>query len=429
MISEREKLAEIIRIDSELNKIQDVDILLERILLEARKSVNADAGTIYIRDGKKLVMRYSQNNSKQKELPPGQKLIYSTFSVPISKKTISGYVAATGEMVNIDDVYKISSDAPYGFNPSYDNKSGYRTQSTLTIPLESNTGGILGVIQIINAMGKKDQIIPFDTDDELFISHFASSATLTLQRAQLTREILLRMIRMAELRDPKETGAHVNRVAAYSVEIYERWAFKNKVREHEFERNRDILRMAAMLHDVGKVAISDLILKKPGRFTEEEYECMKQHSYLGARLFMDSQSEFDEVAAEVALSHHENWDGSGYPGYIDLKTGQPVSGQHAVEQPAKGQHAAEQPAQSKKEQKAPGMKGKEIPLWGRIVAMADVYDALSCRRVYKEAWKEEDVLKEIRACSGTKFEPQLVDLFFEALPSIKQIQELYPDSD
>ena len=135
MVSERNKLAEIIRIDSELNKIQDVDILLERILLEARRSVNADAGTIYIRDEKKLVMRYSQNSSKQKELPPGQKLIYSTFRVPINKKTISGYVAATGEMINIDDVYKISGDAPYSFNPSYDKKSGYLTQSTLTIPL------------------------------------------------------------------------------------------------------------------------------------------------------------------------------------------------------------------------------------------------------------------------------------------------------
>jgi response regulator RpfG family c-di-GMP phosphodiesterase len=144
---------------------------------------------------------------------------------------------------------------------------------------------------------------------------------MVLQRAQMTRALLLRMIQMAELRDPKETGAHVNRVASYSVEIYEKWARSRSIKENEIQKNRDILRMAAMLHDTGKVAISDLILKKPARFTNEEYEIMKTHTYLGAKLFQDRQSEFDEVAAEVALTHHENWDGTGYPGHVDVETG------------------------------------------------------------------------------------------------------------
>jgi HD-GYP domain-containing protein (c-di-GMP phosphodiesterase class II) len=130
-------------------------------------------------------------------------------------------------------------------------------------------------------------VAPFTKEDEMLVLHFATNVSTALQRAQMTRAILLRMIRMAELRDPKETGPHVNRVAGYAVEIYERWAQKHHISQHEIEQNRDNLRMAAMLHDVGKVAISDIILKKPARFTDEEYEIMKSHTYMGARLFID----------------------------------------------------------------------------------------------------------------------------------------------
>jgi len=170
------------------------------------------------------------------------------------------------------------------------------------------------------------------------------------------------------------------------------------------DRNRDILRMASMLHDVGKVAISDLILKKPARFTDEEYEIMKSHTYLGARLFRDRQSEFDEVAAVVALTHHENWDGTGYPGRVDDNTCLP-------------------------DPEGTPLRGEEIPLYGRIVALADVYDALSSRRVYKEAWEEDSVLDEIKKLSGRKFDPELVEVFFENLDFIRSIRQRYPETE
>ncbi len=409
MFEERQRLEEIIRLDSELNRIQDLDILLERILLEARRAVNADAGSIYIRNEDRLVIRYSQNDTQQRQLPPGQKLIYSIFTIDINEKTISGYVAAKGEPLNIPDMYNISEDAPYSFDPTYDNISKYKTVSTLTIPLQTNLGDIVGVLQLINKIDEERRVAPFTDVDQLFAMHFAGSATMALQRAQMTRAILLRMISMAQLRDPKETGAHVNRVAGYAVEIYERWAQKKEISESETEKTRDILRMAAMLHDVGKVAISDLILKKPGRFTEDEYEIMKSHTYLGARLFADKQSEFDEIASQVALTHHENWDGNGYPGKIDFT-----------------QPDLDHTAHTKT--KLEPVKGEEIPLLGRIVALADVYDALSCRRAYKEAWVEADVLKEIQDCAGSKFDPELIEIFFEILPNIKQIAERYPDT-
>jgi HD-GYP domain-containing protein (c-di-GMP phosphodiesterase class II) len=407
MTSKFEQLQEVIGLDSELNNIQDLDILLERILLEARKVLNADAGSIYIKKKNELVIEYSQNNTKQRELPSGQKLIYNRFSIPIDKKTISGYVASTGELVNIPDVYKIPEKAPYSYNTKYDKLAKYKTHSILTVPLTTNTGELIGVIQMINALNDKGKSVPFRDDDLPLIRHFATNASIALQRAKMTRAIILRMIRMAELRDPKETGPHVNRVAGYSVEIYEHWAKKKGVDEQEMHRTMDTLRMAAMLHDVGKVAISDVILKKPARFTEEEYEIMKSHTLHGARLFNDKQSIFDELAMEVALSHHENWDGTGYPGKVDINT--------------------EEPLETGKKENPEGKKGEEIPFFGRIVALADVYDALSSKRVYKEAWKEEDVLEEMRKLSGTKFDPELVDIFFKVLPNIKAITQKYGD--
>jgi len=404
-----EKLQEILRLGSELNNIQDLDILLERILLEARKTVNADAGTIYVRDGDDLIFSHAQNDTLQNKLPPGQKLIYSTFRAKINRESIAGYVASTGEILNIPDVYAIPVDSPYHFDPSYDKISQYKTTSMLTVPLKTNRGDILGVLQIINALGNDGKVYSFDSDDEPFVLHFANTASMVLQRAQMTRALILRMIRMAELRDPKETGAHVNRVASYAVEIYEQWAFRRNVPRPEIDRNRDILRMAAMLHDVGKVAISDIILKKPARFNDDEYEIMKSHTYLGARLFGNKHSEFDEVASVVALTHHENWDGTGYPGDMDIVTGKPI--------------------RKDREGRPLPLTGEEIPIWGRIVALADVYDALCSKRVYKEAWDEDSVLKEIRSLSGKKFDPELVDIFFGCLDVLRSISNRYPDEE
>ena len=402
-------IEEIIKLSNELNTIQDLDILLEKLLLEARISVNADAGSIYIKDKDELIFSHVQNDTLTKRLSPGQKLIYTTFRVKINTSSIAGFVAATGNILNIPDVYNIPNDVSYKFNSTYDDISNYKTTSMLTVPLQTVNGSIIGVLQLINAKDNKGNVIPFTKDDEPIVMLFANNASLVLQRARMTRAILLRMISMAELRDPKETGAHVNRVATYAIEIYEQWAKRHHINEKEIETNRDILRMAAMLHDVGKVAISDLILKKPSRFTDEEYEIMKSHTYLGARLFKDTQSQFDEIASIVALTHHENWDGTGYPGYIDLDTGKPLE-------------------KDKKGNPLP-RKGEEIPIYGRIVALADVYDALSSKRVYKEVWNEKDVLNEIKSASGKKFDPELVDIFFSCYDFLKSIRLRYPDSD
>ena len=405
----------IIQLDSELNQIQDFDLLLERILFESRKVVNADAGSIYItvptepgEEGtEKLAIKYSQNDTIQKKLPPGQKMIYSIFSVPINEKSISGYCALKRNLINVPDMYDIPAEAPYKFNSTYDTITGYKTVSSLTIPLVATDKRLMGVIQVINSKDKGENIVPFSSDDELLLTHFATNASMVLQRAYITRAMVLRMIKMSELRDPKETGTHVNRVAGYAVDIYDRWAYHHKIPVEEREKFRDTLKISSMLHDVGKVAISDAILKKPARFTPEEYKIMQNHTVYGASLFHDTSSPVDVLAKEIALTHHENWDGTGYPGWVDPYTGK-------VEKADEDGNPL-------------GKKGEEIPLGGRIVAVADVYDALCSKRVYKEPWTENEVLQELRKLSGSKFDPELIEIFFEILPNIKQTQNAYPE--
>ncbi|MDR0315765.1 MAG: HD domain-containing protein [Treponema sp.] len=405
----------ILRLDSELNQIQDLDLLLERILLESRRVVHADAGSIYVKEVtedkngvvEKLAIKYAQNETLQKKLPPGQKMVYSIFSVLINEKSISGYCGLTRKTINVPDMYNIPPGAPYAFYDTFDKITGYKTTSTLTFPLVTADGRLLGVIQVINKTDEQGNVVPFSEEDEFLITHFAANAMIALQRASVTRAMILRMIKMSELRDPKETGTHVNRVAGYAVEIYDRWAYKNNIPDAERENFRDILRIGSMLHDVGKVAISDLILKKPARFTPEEFVIMQHHTLYGAGLFDDPHSPIDTIAREIALTHHENWDGTGYPGWVEVTDSAPIK--------------------TNEEGKPLGRKGEEIPLAGRIVAIADVFDALCSRRVYKEPWGEEDILAEMRKLAGSKFDPELIEIFLEILPNIKQTQSMYPE--
>ncbi len=411
MLNEKQKLDTLMTLGIELNRIHDLDILLERVLTRARQFVNADAGSIYIRDGNRLDFTYSQNDTLQKRLPAGEKLIYSTFSVPIDETSIAGFSAATGKMLSIPDVYKLSPTKSYHFSKRFDKASGYVTRSMLTIPLMSSKKDVLGILQIINTQDQDKRIRTFSQTDEKVMLHFAGIAAVALERAQMTRSMILRMIRMAEMRDPKETGAHVNRVAGFSLEIYEHWAKRRSLDQKEIDKTRDVLRMGAMLHDVGKVATSDLILKKPAQLSFEEFEIMKQHTIHGARLFSDPQSDYDEAAAIIAMNHHEKWDGTGYPGHVDPISGKPMPGH-------------ESPAG----RPLPGKKHEEIPVLGRIVAIADVYDALSSKRSYKEPWDESRSIEIISQGAGTHFDPELVEIFLERIALIRIIQARYSES-
>lgn len=406
--SNEERYERLIKLSQKMDQIKDLDILLELVLSEARAFVGADAGSIYIKEEATLKFSYTQNATLQKNLAPGKKLAYSTFSIPIDNQSIAGYVANSGEILNLADVYNLPSGVPYSFGQQFDETTGYRTRSMLTFPLKNNRGVTIGVLQLINAKDSLGDVVAFRVEDEPLIMHLAQLAAGAIERAQMTRAMILRMISMSALRDPKETGAHVNRVAAYSVEIYESWARKRGMPEEKIQQDRDVLRMAAMLHDVGKIAITDAILKKPGRLDPDEVAVMQQHTRLGACLFGELYSEFDEASAIVALNHHEKWDGTGYPGHISVSDGSPLAGHKTPEG------------------KATGKRGEEIHPFGRVVSIADVYDALSSKRSYKEAWDEGKVLETMKADVGTHFDPAMMEAFLDSIEVIRSIAARYP---
>ena len=201
--------------------------------------------------------------------------------------------------------------------------------------------------------------------------------TQQLQDAYL--EVVARLGKAAEYRD-NETSNHVKRVSLFS-EILALKAGLSK------EQAR-LIRLATPMHDVGKIGISDDILLKPGKLTAEEYDVMKTHVEIGCEILAGAQSELLNLAHEIALTHHEKFDGSGYP---------------------------------------KGLSGDQIPLSGRIVAITDVFDALTSNRPYKTAWAIDQALDLLTAEKGRHFDPELVDLFLAALPEIIEIIKQYQD--
>lgn len=393
-------------IDVELNKVQDTAILMERILTESRRLLKSDAGSVWLREGDDLLLTYVQNDTLSKQLSAGRRLLPNSARIPVSGGSISGYAALSGEPVVLDDAYAIPVDRPYHFNDSVDRESGYRTHSVLAVPLRTSAGKNVGVLQLLNPLDDSGVArAGFSPDDLGAMHHFASAATLAIERAALTDSSIERIIRMTELHDPSETGAHVNRVAAYSVILYEGWAKRHGITGRAMEHDRNVLSIAAKLHDVGKAGIDESILKKAGRLTADEYSKMQQHTVIGARIFSGRDTALDRTTIEVALHHHERWDGAGYPGVVAM-------GEQLVA-PAHGDEShltSEVPSK---------MKGEAIPIFARIVSVADVFDALSSKRQYKEAWPEDRVLAEMKVNAGRQFDPELIEILLERMDEIR----------
>ena len=201
--------------------------------------------------------------------------------------------------------------------------------------------------------------------------------TEELQRTRL--QIIQRLGRAAEYRD-NETGFHVIRMSHYSRLIASAYGGNSNW--------VDLIFNASPMHDVGKIGVPDKILLKPGKLDAEEWRIMQKHTEFGAEIIGDHSTALMTLSRSIALTHHEKWDGSGYPN---------------------------------------GLAGEKIPLEGRIVAIADVFDALTSDRVYKKAWKVEDAVGLIEDDSGHHFDPDLVGLFLEVLPDILKIKESYKD--
>ncbi len=204
-------------------------------------------------------------------------------------------------------------------------------------------------------------------------------ASLNNEITDTQKEVVFTMGAIGESRS-KETGNHVKRVAEYSKIM----ALAYGLPEEEAE----LLRMASPMHDIGKVAIPDAILKKPARFTPDEFEIMQTHAALGYEMLKYSTRPILNTASTVAYQHHERWDGKGYP---------------------------------------QGLKGDKIHIYGRITAVADVFDALGSKRVYKDAWSDEKIFQLFKDERGKQFDPKLIDIFFENLDKFLAIRDKFAD--
>lgn len=291
---------------------------------------------------------------------------------------IAGHVAQSGETLIINDPY--SDDR---FNPEVDRRTGYHTRSIIALPIYNSEGGIIGAYQAINKMTLSQA---FTSDDARYLTLAATYTGSALESAMLyaeieetQREIIYTMAEIGESRS-KETGFHVKRVAEYSKIL----ALGLGLSEEEAE----LVRVASPMHDIGKVAIPDAILKKPGKLTYEEFEVMKTHAQLGYETLKHSNRRILKAASIIAHEHHEKWNGKGYP---------------------------------------QGKKGEDIHLYGRIVALADVFDALGSDRCYKKAWPLEKVYALLKEERGEHFDPRLIDAFFENLEAILKVRDKYRD--
>ena len=212
-------------------------------------------------------------------------------------------------------------------------------------------------------------------EDRSRLAQKVEDRTASLRESQL--EIVQRLGRAAEYKD-EQTGLHIVRMGWYSAQLLEATGAGTD--------DVQLMLHAAPLHDVGKIGIPDNILKKPGKLDADEWTIMKSHTTIGAELLSKSKSEVLRRAEVIAISHHEKWDGGGYPN---------------------------------------GTAGEDIPIGGRICALCDVFDALTSERPYKHAWPVDEALNEMQKLSGSHFEPALVDVFFEILPTIMDTHNLF----
>jgi putative two-component system response regulator len=212
------------------------------------------------------------------------------------------------------------------------------------------------------------------------LSLYSQSKALEFQVAEKTKELTETRIEIIRRLGMAAEFMHIYRVSEFCKTIALNYGFP--------ENEAELLLNVSPMHDIGKLGVPDSILQKPGKLTEDEFEVVKKHTIIGATIIGDHESDLLRTAKMVALEHHERWDGKGYPR---------------------------------------GLVGIETNIFARITALADVFDALTSKRPYKEAWKTEDALDYIRQESGKHFDPKVVEAFFNGVDRIYEIQDRYKE--
>ena len=364
----------LIEVILDLEKEKEVEPFLDKLLFHARRIMDAPAASIFMTQEKHLEFLACQND----EVDVSSLLLNNEtkLRIPINRASIAGYVALTGEEIFISDVSSIPKEKSYSFDSTADKLTGFITNNMLAIPMRHPEDGIVGTLQLINLKAGKPNKAKLALLKSFVILATVSIVNLrlrgSLQDAYL--ETVLRLAVASECKD-KNTYEHIQRIRHTTKIIAEELDIPSQERENIFH--------ASAMHDIGKIGIPDHILNKPGALTPSEREIMDSHPENGAKILHGSSAKILQISEKVALCHHEKWDGSGYPNKL---------------------------------------KGEQIPLAARIVALADVFDALMQSRSYKDMWKLDDALELIREEKNSHFDPKLVDIFFSRLRDVLYVQ-------
>jgi hypothetical protein len=379
-------------------KPESVDKLMHRVLLKSRELTGAEAGTIFIVRGRGKHRRLEAADSQNDVVAVKP----ASFVVPITTSSIAGFTAATGETVFVDNLYDLPPSVPYTFDRRFDRRHDYLSRSMLSFPLLNYDRKVVGVVQLINRRSDgSEEPQPFGHDQAGLIvpvNHIVGSA---IERADMLQRIKAQNVRLrdrnrilaeqreriAALQDETEEAFQLSiNLLARAAEVHDSNTASHVLRVNEYsyaiartlglpQDFADEIRYSAQLHDVGKMSVDGKVLRKEGPLDPEEREEMNQHPLFGFQIL--EASDRLQMAAAIALNHHERWDGTGYPN---------------------------------------GRRGEEIPVEARIVALADIYDALRSTRPYKRGFGHEETVRIIlegddRMDPEGHLDPELVALF------------------
>lgn len=349
---------------------------LDMILREARKLVSAEAGSLYLLDGDKHLSFLAVQNDRLGTSEVSRVLLDQR----LGHNSVAGFAAQTGLVLNIPNTYKLPKGAPYRVNREFDVRTGYHVESILAVPIQvggSPAGQCVGVIELFNRIDDNGMVTSFPDSGSTGLQAMAAMAGMTIVNIRLQEELsqaqletIICLSSAAEHRDD-DTAEHVRRVSNTSG-LLARLAGLD-------DESVDLLQMAAPLHDIGKIGIPDSILRKPGPLTPEERSEMETHTRIGQHILSKSDSKLIQLAREIAMTHHERWDGLGYPNKL---------------------------------------AGEDIPISGRIVCIADVFDALLSKRCYKPAYSIDETVDVVRGACGKHFDPTLSQMLLDNLDQV-----------
>ena len=360
-------LVSLVKIGRSISAVTDIDVLLRFIAEETRIAIQADRCTVFLLDKEK--------NELWSKVALGMDSKEIRFP---ADKGLAGYVVKTGEPLNIPDAYNDPR-----FNPDVDKETGYKTETILCLPIKNNNKEIIGAFQVLNKKGGV-----FTKVDEDLLVAIGGSASIALENAQLFEQqkelykeqkelfesFINTLAASIDARD-KITAGHSSRVKLYSMLLVDELGCDDKFKE--------LVERAAILHDIGKIGIRDTVLQKEGKLTPEEYKHIQEHVQITHNILEKIYMSDDfKMITEIACSHHEKYDGTGYYRHL---------------------------------------KGEEIPYGGRILAVADVFDAITSRRHYRDKMPIQNVIDILLEGKNKHFDGNLVDVFLK-IPADKIIK-------